>query len=74
MGDFNFRPGTEQYRRATGVLRDAWVLAGSPVAGPEWSADRRIDHMFVSSDVEVLDARYVLSMASDHPALWVEVR
>jgi len=74
MGDFNFRPGTEQYRRATGVLRDAWVLAGSPVPGPDWSAGRRIDHMFVSTDVEVLDARYVLSMASDHPALWVEMR
>jgi endonuclease/exonuclease/phosphatase family metal-dependent hydrolase len=75
MGDFNFRPTTEQYRRATAALDDAWVRAGSPTpSGPEWDADRRIDHLFVSPQVEIVDAQYVLAPLSDHPALVVTVK
>ena len=75
MGDFNFRPTTEQYRQATAVLDDAWIRAGSPTPiGAEWNADRRIDHVFVSSGVEVADAQYILAPLSDHPALVVDVK
>jgi endonuclease/exonuclease/phosphatase family metal-dependent hydrolase len=75
MGDFNFNPASGQYRQATSVLDDAWIRAGSPApAGTEWDAERRIDHVFVSSGVEVADAQYVLAPLSDHPALVVEVR
>jgi endonuclease/exonuclease/phosphatase family metal-dependent hydrolase len=75
MGDFNFRPTTDQYRQATAVLDDVWVRAGSPTPiGAEWNADRRIDHVFVSSSVEVVNAQYVLAPLSDHPALVVDVK
>ena len=75
MGDFNLKPTTDQYRRATSVLDDAWIRAGSPTPiGAEWEADQRIDHMFVSPQVEVVNAQYVLAPLSDHPALAVEVK
>ena len=75
MGDFNFEPTTDQYRQATAVLADAWVRAGAPTPiGAEWNAAQRIDHVFVSSGVEVVDAQYVLAPTSDHPAVMVEVK
>ena len=75
LGDFNFKPATDQYRQATAVLADAWVRAGSPTPiGLEWNADQRIDHIFVSAGVEVVAARYVPAPLSDHPALVVEVK
>lgn len=75
MGDFNLKPTTDQYRRATSVLDDAWIRAGSPTPiGGEWNATERIDHMFVSPSVEVVDAQYVLAPLSDHPALVAEVK
>jgi endonuclease/exonuclease/phosphatase family metal-dependent hydrolase len=75
MGDFNFRPTTDQYRQATTALDDAWVSAGSPAPiGAGWDADRRIDHVFVTPEVEVVDAQYVPAALSDHPALVVEVK
>jgi endonuclease/exonuclease/phosphatase family metal-dependent hydrolase len=75
MGDFNFRPTTDQYRQAATALDDAWVRAGSPAPiGAVWDADRRIDHVFVTPDVDVIDAQYVPAALSDHPALVVEVK
>jgi endonuclease/exonuclease/phosphatase family metal-dependent hydrolase len=72
MGDFNFRPDTPQYERTTSGLADAWQAAG---AAPATSLDpsRRIDHLFVTPDVTVESADYILSPASDHPALLAEV-
>ncbi len=70
MGDFNFRPDTEQYRITTQVLVDTWTARW-----PQWKDSRgvaprrKIDHIFVSPDVQVLDAQYLESPASDHPAV-----
>ena len=33
----------------------------------------RIDHIFVSSDIQVGDARYLINSESDHPAMLVEI-
>ncbi len=76
MGDFNLKPTTNQYRLATAVLDDAWVRAGSPIPSDgEWKADQRIDYVFVSPQVGVSTAQYVLSpRMSDHPTLVVEVK
>ncbi len=75
MGDFNLNPTSDQYRQATAVLDDVWVRAGSPTPiGTEWNAERRIDHMFVSPGVNVVNAQYVLAPTSDHPALMVGVQ
>jgi len=72
MGDFNFRPSTEQYALTTRTLDSAWVLAGSPLtAGLD--PERLIDHIFVSPGTEVKSAEYIVSSVSDHPGLLVEI-
>ncbi|MFO8035548.1 MAG: endonuclease/exonuclease/phosphatase family protein [Anaerolineales bacterium] len=74
MGDFNFRPQSDQYALTTERLDDAWVEKW-----PEGEDDRgvrledRIDYVFLTPDLKVEDARYLLEPASDHPALVVDV-
>lgn len=72
MGDFNFRPDTEQYRLTTMLLDDAW-LRKWPGGAADQGIDpaRRIDHIFVSPGTHVLDARYLPGPQSDHPAMTV---
>ncbi len=74
IGDFNFRPDSDQYRLTVERLEDAWLL--------KWSQgidDRgvdpvdHIDYAFLSTGMEVRDARYIYSPASDHPALIVSL-
>ena len=74
MGDFNFPPDTDQYRITTDLLDDAWLLRWpSGVDDQGVNPDQRIDYVFVSPGTQVLDARYLLSPASDHPAELVEI-
>jgi endonuclease/exonuclease/phosphatase family metal-dependent hydrolase len=74
MGDFNFRPQSDQYALTTERLDDAWVEKW-----PEGEDDRgrqledRIDYVFLTRDLEVEDTRYLLDPASDHPALVVDM-
>jgi endonuclease/exonuclease/phosphatase family metal-dependent hydrolase len=67
-GDFNFRPYSEPYNITTGILEDSWVQ--------KWSspAEGRIDHIFLSSGITVLDAVYIERGQSDHPAYWIEIQ
>ncbi len=60
LGDFNFRPGTPQYRLTLQTLHDA---------NPTPAADE-IDHIFVSPDIQVMGFGKVDAPASDHPVLW----
>jgi endonuclease/exonuclease/phosphatase family metal-dependent hydrolase len=74
MGDFNFDPSEEQYRRMVQVLADAWLLrwpSGSDDRG--YNPSDRIDHVFVSPGTQVSEARFLTGPASDHPALLVQV-
>ena len=74
MGDFNFRPDTEQYRLTQTHFDDAWLLrwpGGVDEAGLD--LHDRIDHIFVSPGTTINEARYVDTSDSDHPALWVEL-
>jgi endonuclease/exonuclease/phosphatase family metal-dependent hydrolase len=74
MGDFNFRPDTEQYALTMESLEDAWLLrwpSGADAVG--YRPDRRIDHVFLSPGLQVRSARYHTGPESDHPALIVEV-
>jgi endonuclease/exonuclease/phosphatase family metal-dependent hydrolase len=75
MGDFNFRPPTEQYQLMTQTLTDAWLLrwpGGKDIPG--FSADRRIDHIFVSPGMAVVEAEYGVDPASDHPYLYAAIQ
>lgn len=74
MGDFNFRPDSEQYRLTTSTLEDAWLLKWtSGVDDQGYNPTRRIDHIFVSPGTTVAEARYLTQPESDHPALVVEI-
>ncbi|HEY52610.1 MAG TPA: hypothetical protein G4N94_04055 [Caldilineae bacterium] len=71
MGDWNFRPDSEQYALTTTSLADSWLLAW-----PDWTDDQgqnprphKIDHIFVTPSASVLDAAFIDDPASDHPAV-----
>lgn len=86
-GDFNSRPSEAPYKAIAGVLHDAWATLHPDAKGPGFSlttmaevgdmdmADR-IDHIFFSSDFEVLEAHYVQPPESqtDHPVHWARLR
>ncbi|NLG26604.1 MAG: hypothetical protein GX557_01750 [Chloroflexi bacterium] len=74
VGDYNFRPSTEQYAITRQLLDDAWLLRwpnGADEAGQR--VDERIDHVFVSPGTVVHDAHFHALPTSDHPALLVEL-
>jgi endonuclease/exonuclease/phosphatase family metal-dependent hydrolase len=70
LGDFNFRPDSAQYALTTRTMLDTW-----PQKWPAWKDDQghkpdtKIDHIFITPDLRVLDARYYPDGPSDHPAL-----
>jgi endonuclease/exonuclease/phosphatase family metal-dependent hydrolase len=75
MGDFNFRPDTEQYQHTVALLDDAWLSfwpGGDDGSGID--PEKRIDHIFLSPYLEVLDARFNTQPESDHPALTAVIR
>jgi endonuclease/exonuclease/phosphatase family metal-dependent hydrolase len=74
LGDFNFRPATDQYLVTTRLLEEAWAKrwpSGEDASGSTQS--RRIDYMFVSPGTEVLEAEYMDNRVSDHPVLVVQI-
>jgi endonuclease/exonuclease/phosphatase family metal-dependent hydrolase len=75
VGDFNFRPNTDQYALTVSMLDDAWRRRW-PDGGenPGVQLSERIDHIFVSPDVQVQHIRYVDSPASDHPAVYAVIQ
>jgi endonuclease/exonuclease/phosphatase family metal-dependent hydrolase len=74
MGDFNFRPGTEQYKLTTTEVLDAWRLKWPRgMDDQNFQPDERIDHIFVSSGTVVDEIRFSTEPQSDHPALFAEL-
>ena len=74
MGDFNFRPDTDQYRLTTERLQDAWLLKWPTGVDDEgYNPDQRIDHIFVSPGMVVRDMQYWTGPESDHPAAIAEI-
>ncbi len=74
VGDFNFRPDTEQYGLTTQLLGDAWLLTDEPQKETQGiDPSKRIDHTFITSDLQVLSSQYIPSAASDHPAMLSEI-
>lgn len=67
-GDFNSPPGSYAERRMSSLLESAFAAGGS---GFGWSFPSpfpvlRIDHLFASRDLRVLDCRVLPLRASDH--------
>ncbi len=75
MGDFNFNKTTLQYSMTTAVLNDSWVVNyGSFEDLLGYNSSGNIDHIFLSSGIEVSDAVYIEKGHSDHPAYWIEIQ
>ncbi|MBU2511417.1 endonuclease/exonuclease/phosphatase family protein [bacterium] len=79
MGDFNFRPDTIQYQKTIEQLTDSWLKkwpSGTDDKGvnPESANYGRIDHIFISNELQIKDSRFILSDQSDHPALITELQ
>ena len=58
----------------TQTLDDAWLLrwpGGKEIS--EFPRDERIDHIFVSPGIIVLESEYGASPASDHPYLYTVI-
>jgi endonuclease/exonuclease/phosphatase family metal-dependent hydrolase len=74
MGDFNYKPDTDQYRLATSKLSDAWLLP-VPQGNPSQDFDptNRIDYLYVSPGMSVLESEYLTGTQSDHPALMTDI-
>ncbi|MCG3257283.1 MAG: endonuclease/exonuclease/phosphatase family protein, partial [Candidatus Heimdallarchaeota archaeon] len=68
MGDFNFKPYSESYNITVATLEDSWEQKWLSVAAT------RIDHIFLSPGMTVLDAVYIEKGHSDHPAYWIEIQ
>lgn len=81
VGDFNATPRSRGYRRLAARLHDGQLApgSGSPKATfPAYLPVLRIDHIFVSRSVKVLNAEVVRTplarVASDHLPLVVDIR
>jgi endonuclease/exonuclease/phosphatase family metal-dependent hydrolase len=81
LGDFNSVPRSSTYRRLAGRLRDAQRLCPARTVRPTFPSRfplLRLDHVFVSPEVEVLSATVprdrLTRTASDHLPLVVRCR
>lgn len=68
IGDYNCQPGTECFEIINEVLVHCADFGNVPDA-----ARGRVDHIFVSSDLQCQDFAYVESPASDHPVVVAEI-
>jgi endonuclease/exonuclease/phosphatase family metal-dependent hydrolase len=73
MGDFNFRPDSEQYQLTVEVLEDTYLLSQQEVGIEGFDPSRRIDHVFVTPGTKVREAVYKTEPQSDHPAMFVVI-
>ncbi len=79
VGDFNARPSwgqIEELELLSAGWVDAWTEAGSGDGFTARSNDprNRIDYVFHTPDIEALDAGVILSQASDHLPVVVDLR
>lgn len=73
MGDFNFRPETDQYALTVQTLDDSWLLLDSEPSG-DFDPTRRIDYVFLSPGMTVVDAQFLTGPESDHPGYMIEIQ
>jgi endonuclease/exonuclease/phosphatase family metal-dependent hydrolase len=75
MGDFNFRPTSEQYRQTVTILQDSLLIAADKkISSPEADLDQRIDHIFLSPGLNVASYEYFTEGPSDHPGVAILVK
>jgi endonuclease/exonuclease/phosphatase family metal-dependent hydrolase len=73
-GDLNARPTQDAPRILAEHLHDVWPPAlGEGSTYPAGSPSARIDYLFVTAGVEVVDARVIASSVSDHRPVVAEL-
>jgi endonuclease/exonuclease/phosphatase family metal-dependent hydrolase len=76
LGDLNDVPSATELAPLFEVFDDAWVEGGDGSPGYTMEAanpTRRIDYVLVSPDVDVLEARVLETLASDHRPVVAEL-
>jgi endonuclease/exonuclease/phosphatase family metal-dependent hydrolase len=78
LGDYNLREGETAYQMIDETFTNAWIsvyATGIGADGLDMSGDKRIDHIFLSTHLEIRDPVYLLApeSATDHPVHWAEV-
>jgi len=76
LGDFNMDPSQPAYKLVAAKYKEAWASAYPSGIGPDGvDMTQRIDHIFVSPDLETRNPAYLQppASASDHPLHWTEV-
>ena len=78
LGDYNIRGGEESYLVIDDQLKNAWMDTypdGIDEQGLDMSGRERIDHIFVSPHLGILNPVYVLPPDShtDHPVHWTDI-
>ena len=67
MGDFNITPDNELLVPIRTKLQDAAALFTEPLLSyPSDNPDRKIDYIFASPDIQLLEADIPAIIASDH--------
>jgi endonuclease/exonuclease/phosphatase family metal-dependent hydrolase len=78
LGDFNLRDYEGAYQLFANRYTNAWESVYPSKISPDgidMSGENRIDHIFISPDLEVRDPKYLLppESATDHPVHWAEI-
>jgi endonuclease/exonuclease/phosphatase family metal-dependent hydrolase len=78
LGDYNLREEEDAYQLVDAAFTSAWLHVyptGISDTGLDMSGNKRIDHIFISPDLDVRNTDYILAPEShtDHPAHWAQV-
>ena len=78
LGDYNLRDYEEAYQLVDSHLVNAWVSVYPSEISPDgidMSGENRIDHIFLSVNLQSVDPQYILPPASatDHPVHWTDI-
>lgn len=70
MGDWNMNPGSKSWRTVAKIMHDVWNISGEDrgFTYPSYRPRKRLDYLFISEDIKVIDTEVVDFMpeASDH--------
>lgn len=72
MGDLNMEPTNEKIKTIKNILIDT-----VPFNGPTFPSDfptRKIDYIFISKDITLIDAKIIKKIVSDHLAHYAEIK
>lgn len=70
MGDFNFTPNDSRYRDWGSLFQEPGEIGNTYPSG---NPKKKIDHIWVSKDIQVLDGAVIPSSASDHLPLVCQI-